>query len=564
MSTIIIQDSSPLVSSVNPIVQNVEMHLNSIKLLKIDLCLNNEDYGLSNFTYGTIKEKLEGMTSYVLEDVCSEMKISSNFREIKFNMDQLCTVTESDYQSKYLGPLANENHVLDTHASNKDAKFLCVSPASASSEIDFLSRPDAIHPHCPMIIEVKSRFKGRKNSDDTNMNTNSLTISDAACSLVDTISPLIVETSRENNGKNNGDANMDALGNPIKSLSLDNITLVEIDLFQQCLERIVEQSQFRAYLSKIIVLGSTGHTSWCFYYTQQFDSDNYFKKLKIMKVSCNDIDVIWNGVCDAIKNRDDYYLTSHAKLILHTIPLLNPVVDVHSVRVHVAGVSRSTVYYITFPSQISRKVNTKIKDYAFKVMLNDAEFKKEVNVLKRIKNHWDFPESFYYIHDSDSLSSFAQVSPIVKKYCWLKNISSCNDTNSRIAVNAGGVIIMLPASRNRLDTTVDTTGKIFSELLKSLSFAHSAGFLHCDLRPSNCLLFGEEWQVIDYDLAIQISNNVTKSGLITQFPKQRAHGYRISEVINDKVTKFENQVEWTINDDIEMLHIACMKVFKKA
>ncbi len=160
------------------------------------------------------------------------------------------------------------------------------------------------------MIEVKSRVKGSKNSSDGNMNTTVCNLTyanapscpntpDTVCSLVDAIPPLTVETSRENKGNNNGYANMDALCKPVKGLSLDNITLVEIDLFHQCLKRIVEQSQFRAYLSKIIVLGSTGHTSWCFYYTQQFDSDNYFKKLKIMKVSCNDIDVIiWNSVCD--------------------------------------------------------------------------------------------------------------------------------------------------------------------------------------------------------------------------------------------------------------------------
>ena len=116
---------------------------------------------------------------------------------------------------------------------------------------------------------------------------------------------------------------------------------------------------------------------------------------------------------------------------------------------------------------------------------------------------------------------------------------------------------MRPANRDRLDRTLDKTGRIFSELLKSLSAAHSAGFLHCDLRPSNCLLFGEEWQVADYDCAIQM-NTVTNSGIITQFPKIRAHGYRISQVINDE----ENQsfeVEWKIVDDIEMLHIACIK-----
>ncbi len=60
----------------------------------------------------------------------------------------------------------------------------------------------------------------------------------------------------------------------------NNITLVELNLFQRCLERILEQAQFRAYLSKLVVLGSTGHTSWCFYYTQNFEGGHYTKRLK--------------------------------------------------------------------------------------------------------------------------------------------------------------------------------------------------------------------------------------------------------------------------------------------
>jgi hypothetical protein len=130
LATSVIQDCSPLLSKVNATAENVERYLNSIKTLKIDLSLNNEDFELSNSTYGTIKEKLEGMASYVLEDACSEMKISPNFNEIKFNMDQSCIVSESIYQSNYLGRLADEKHILDTHSSNKVAKFLCVSPAS--------------------------------------------------------------------------------------------------------------------------------------------------------------------------------------------------------------------------------------------------------------------------------------------------------------------------------------------------------------------------------------------------------------------------------------------------
>ena len=128
------------------------------------------------------------------------------------------------------------------------------------------------------------------------------------------------------------------------------------------------------------------------------------------------------------------------------------------------------------------------------------KFAREVNILRIIKSKWNstvFPTEFYYITDSDRLFDVAPIGSVrISEGGWL-NIPDDEETN------IGGIIVMRPASRHRLRLAVDSDGLIYSQLLNSLCVAHSAGILHCDLSPSNCLMFGSIWQVVDYGLAVQ-------------------------------------------------------------
>jgi hypothetical protein len=66
---------------------------------------------------------------------------------------------------------------------------------------------------------------------------------------------------------------------------------------------------------------------------------------------------------------------------------------------------------------------------------------------------------------------------------------------------------------------------------------------HCDIRESNILCFGNEYQLIDYDLSVTAGTSVQFSpGALYD-----SRGDRLRDVKND------GTVTWTPTDDLEML-----------
>jgi hypothetical protein len=329
------------------------------------------------------------------------------------------------------------------------------------------------------------------------------------------------------------------------------------------MERIIVQSQFRAYLSKLVVLASSGHISWCFCYEQQFESET-FRRVKVVRISNNDINNIWNGFSKRVEvDGCKFFLTNHGVAILSTLKNLTNI-NLHSIRVHLSNVSNAVVYYITLPSNESI-VNSNTKTYAFKLMSNTINFINEITNLRKIKKLWNSSDSnidrpFYYITDSDEKFQGLNSGNIIlsvqteKTYDWFKSL----DTISYDI----GVIIMFPALR-KSDNDRDDNTLIFSQLLESLSKVHKAGILHCDVRPSNCLKFVDGWQVVDFDLAVPISilNDSGSCKLTIGTSQQVSTGYRIKEATKEYVNGLEIIVEWKIDDDIEMLNFACSHIY---
>ncbi len=514
----------------NKIIECIRKNLTACEELSIDVYVGTSKINSSDTDQ--ITGILSKLNFWDISDLFQEMQlgdVSDISSSIDFHLDQLMIKTESTCQKLYLTPLADPNsNIFDTHVSNAIAQFLCVSPPS-NGVFQFNTKPDLIHGKAPVLLEIKSRVVGE--SKQPKMNN--------------------VDTSS-------------VLSNDLDNLTLrrreplPNITLVELDLFQQCVERIVEQVQFRGYLSKFVVLGSTGHTSWCFYYTQTFDDvkGSIRKQLVVRKVTSSDINAIWNGINDCVQSLgSSFYLTKHAPAIANTLAYLYPNHDLHSIRIHVAGVSHATVYYVTPP--IAGEVYAYEKQCALKVISDRGQFEHEVTQLEKIKSVWDQYQtvSFYYKTNSDVLKSeVLKVSS--KPYSWFE--ASNNDNNHHI-------IVMQPALKNKLWDLEDTS-KAYSDLLRSLSVAHNAGILHCDVSPNNCLQFMDgSWQVVDYGLSVQIEKRepdwMTSSGYVTILKNSFQHlccGYRAFDIISG----FDRDLvefEWTIGDDLEMLQRACSK-----
>lgn len=369
---------------------------------------------------------------------------------------------------------------------------------------------------------------------------------------------------------------MDACKEGSSRRQVQLMTSVEIDLIQQSLERILEHSQFRAYLSKFIVIASTGHASFCFFYTQSFDSRNpgrQFKNLRIMLITDKDVDTIWCGMLQQIgRMGKKYFLTEHAPLIFRTLAKLCPAYDLHSIRVHLASVSRSTVYFITLPEKTGSvyKVSTVKKSqdqiaFAFKVVLDNEQFATEVSILNEIARQWvedGLSYQFYYRANFSALRNTIEFAPgQISCVPTVANKAQCGYNWVDVPYEdstSGGVIIMRQGSRAKLqDEIVASNDKIYSELLECLTRVHKLGFHHRDIRPVNCLCFDEMWQLIDFDLAAKASPDGTSYAMLCcQDDQYQRAGFNIQQ---NSLLDTRTAVEWTFRDDLEMLHKACSR-----
>ncbi len=93
-----------------------------------------------------------------------------------------------------------------------------------------------------------------------------------------------------------------------------------------------------------------------------------------------------------------FYLSNHAPVIAKTLQeCLFPWKDLHSIRVNVASISQSVVYYITPPDICRSTVTVANKAYALKVMSDADMFTQEVEKLERIKANWTENQAFRHL-----------------------------------------------------------------------------------------------------------------------------------------------------------------------
>jgi tRNA A-37 threonylcarbamoyl transferase component Bud32 len=77
---------------------------------------------------------------------------------------------------------------------------------------------------------------------------------------------------------------------------------------------------------------------------------------------------------------------------------------------------------------------------------------------------------------------------------------------------------------------------------RSLRAIHAAGVCHCDIRLPNVLNFEGSFQLIDFDLAINVGSKVA----LVEGAQFNERGQRL------KASSVGETVDWTIVDDYEM------------
>jgi serine/threonine protein kinase len=261
------------------------------------------------------------------------------------------------------------------------------------------------------------------------------------------------------------------------------------------------------------------------------------------------VNIIWSAIDRELTRKgSSFYLCEFADVMMRTICTLYPVLDIHSVRVHLAAVSTSPVFYITPPTDDS--VATNAKAFAFKVVENKTKFDKEVSFLKRIKRAFS---SCYYVSDSTTLETDNRTLTCTGDYDWFQ-LATWKKKSSY------GVIVMKPGSRLRITDVDDTDGSVYSQLFQNLQIVHQCGIVHGDISTRNFVQFKSGWQIIDFEFAAEIVGGdeyLDRYGMISNPKGTYRHyccGYRAYEMIQSADASV---VEWTIANDLEMLQYAC-------
>ena len=190
--------------------------------------------------------------------------------------------------------------------------------------------------------------------------------------------------------------------------------------------------------------------------------------------------------------------------------------------------------------------------------------------LQAIKKKWEesrISRPFYYLGDShngwDSMCkpgvSFPTRLSEDVVYDWFEFLQDDTDDDDP------RIIVMLPAIRPSMKSELGGEA-VFSQLLSSLTVAHSAGVLHCDVRSSNCLEFAEGgWQVIDYDLSVSADEGECK--LYRESDQFKCAGEDVKAKYElvvtsrhpDGIYEREISIDWTVHDDVCMLFKTCTK-----
>lgn len=105
----------------------------------------------------------------------------------------------------------------------------------------------------------------------------------------------------------------------------------------------------------------------------------------------------------------------------------------------------------------------------------------------------------------------------------------------------------------KVPITQNNIWEVVEGVVKSLRLTHSARICHCDIRPSNILKFGNEYQLVDYDL----SNPIGTSFRLTSGALFENRGSRL------RSAKVGENVSWTAEDDYEMLIWFLQSIFRK-
>jgi serine/threonine protein kinase len=198
--------------------------------------------------------------------------------------------------------------------------------------------------------------------------------------------------------------------------------------------------------------------------------------------------------------------------------------------------------------------------YAVKVVQDTADFRREVDALEAIAAL--NPPDFYAVgavpmngdpslfrEGSGWVTGKSLTMPNGIERWWWKLSQPLSELEGGVSEPEGGVIFMQHGRSRFTDEPWDTS--VVGGLCGSLRRAHSAGFLHCDIRESNVVYFQTlGWQLVDYGLSCRIDSNEVYdlAHADVEGAQARGAGPRVRRFLD-----FHERFHWTVADDYEML-----------
>jgi hypothetical protein len=369
-------------------------------------------------------------------------------------------------------------------------------------------------------------------------------------------------------------------------------TDADVESLFQAVDRVFTFRSTLGLIKDAVVLASTGRFGWLLRFSRDIHkySDEDFEILSITRLTQLDIWRAWTGYTNMSMRCHQWYLSPDAR---HLSSTLAAITHPFCCIVRLIASSRHRVYAVSLPRlfeerQLSgtrtRTLGTTphIVDICIKVIDSSADYLKESAISLSVcaESLRQYPELGHYLLNVHSIAQGAfttMMTPKVDEEQQQYPIDSYQQSAARYLESvlsksvvateltpqamcsyskldwmsvarygydgvAGGTLVMRPGELVPLSNAIleSWCGCVF----RDLQIVHDAGYVHCDVRPSNVLKFDHHYRLIDYDLALDKKNSEFTFKPGSQFEYRPAQ-YKHAQV-GDKIT-------WTPQDYISMI-----------
>jgi hypothetical protein len=369
----------------------------------------------------------------------------------------------------------------------------------------------------------------------------------------------------------------------------DSLTDVDADALQQAVDRVFVFRATCAWLKDVVVITATGRAAWLLEFSR--DVGKYgtaeFEVLNFSRIAHKDVWRVWTAYTARSVENSHWFLTPDAK---HLASTLSCITDPFSCISQLIAGSRHRVYGISFPakfeqSSLGEKLYQVIGaspckyDICVKILEDDSDFANESRAAMAVREQYlrEFPNALYYVLNAHKVSDgrilattaveTGEPSMGTDHVNWAASyVSTAISVSSQLvplnrreklggsklewmrtegygyAEVKGGTLVMRPGQRVSLSS--QTVNEWNACVIRDLSIMHKAGFVHCDVRPANTLLFGDTYHLVDFDLALP------KDAATFTFVQGGQYHHRPSRLQEANVGE---EVEWSTYDDLGMV-----------